>query len=193
MTNSVQTLLPMDWCELGVTTQCVRYDPQLFHDFCLDSHILWLPMVGNFYPTMRWCAVERRQWTCFIGCIPLSLLCQVVWDHDDKLLFRLIIKNIAQDNLFLRQCFSINFHFFHIFMSRRCRCHHLRAIDYKYADGRFAMSLSPWMILSNQNNFSSNETRVNAGTKSWKLHLSESTRRHEFICGVYFKEKWRTA
>jgi hypothetical protein len=42
------------------------------------------------------------------------------------------------------------------------------------ADGRFLMS-SRGMAVSNTRYLSISETRVNAGIRAWKLHLSEST------------------
>jgi hypothetical protein len=45
-------------------------------------------------------------------------------------------------------------------------------IDYGCADGRFMMS-PHGMAVSNTRDLSSSETRVNAGIRGWKLHLSE--------------------
>ncbi len=56
----------------------------------------------------------------------------------------------------------------------RCRSYWLISIDYRCADGRFLMS-PRGMAVSNTKYFSSSETRVNAGIKGWKWHLSEST------------------
>jgi hypothetical protein len=47
-------------------------------------------------------------------------------------------------------------------------------IDYRCADGRFLMS-PRGMAVNNTKYLSSSETRVNAGIKGWKWHLSEST------------------
>jgi hypothetical protein len=46
--------------------------------------------------------------------------------------------------------------------------------DYRYADGRFTKSPRA-VTVSNHNYLSSSETRVNAGTRRWNLHISEST------------------
>jgi hypothetical protein len=65
-----------------------------------------------------------------------------------------------------------------------------RAIDYRYADGRFMMS-PHGVTVSKQNDLFSSDTRVNAAIRRWQLHLSESTRCHKCIGGICFTYKWR--
>jgi hypothetical protein len=65
-------------------------------------------------------------------------------------------------------------------------------IDYRCADGRFLMS-PRGMAVSNTRYLSSSETRVNAGIRAWKLHLSESTSCQESVGGICFTNKWRAA
>jgi hypothetical protein len=61
-------------------------------------------------------------------------------------------------------------------------------IDYRCADGRFLMS-PRGMAVSNTRYISSSETRVNAGIRGWKLHLSELTFCQESIGGICFPNK----
>jgi hypothetical protein len=49
------------------------------------------------------------------------------------------------------------------------------------------------MAVSNTRDLSSSETRVNAATRGWKSHLSESTWCQESIGGICFTNKWRAA
>jgi hypothetical protein len=56
----------------------------------------------------------------------------------------------------------------------RCRTLNVVHIEYRCADGRFLMS-SRGMAVSNTRYLSSSETRVHAGIRGFKLHLSEST------------------
>ncbi len=49
----------------------------------------------------------------------------------------------------------------------------VRTIDYICADGRFLMSPCG-VAVSNRRYLSCSETRVNAGIRGWKSHLSES-------------------
>ncbi len=65
-------------------------------------------------------------------------------------------------------------------------------IDYGCADGRFLIS-PRGVSVSNQRHLSSSETRVNAGIRGWKLHLSESTWCQESVVGICFTKKWRAA
>ncbi len=65
-------------------------------------------------------------------------------------------------------------------------------IDNRCADGRFLMS-PRGMAVSNTRDLSSSETRVNAATRGWKSHLSESTWCQESIGGICFTNKWRAA
>jgi hypothetical protein len=65
-------------------------------------------------------------------------------------------------------------------------------IDYRCADGRFLMS-PRGMAVSNTRCLSSSETRVNAGIRGWKLHLSESTWCQESFGGICFTNKRRAA
>ncbi len=71
----------------------------------------------------------------------------------------------------------------------RCRCYGKSNIDYRRADGRFLMS-PRGMAVSNTRYPSSSETRVNAGIRGWKLHLSESTWCQKFVGGICFTNKW---
>ncbi len=69
-------------------------------------------------------------------------------------------------------------------------------IDYRCADGRFFFFflVSPrGMAAANTRYLSSNETRVNAGKRGWKLHLSESNWCQESVGGICFSNKWRAA
>jgi hypothetical protein len=45
------------------------------------------------------------------------------------------------------------------------------------------------MAVFNTKYLSSSETRVNAGIKGWKWHLSESTCCQEFVGGIRFTNK----
>jgi hypothetical protein len=57
--------------------------------------------------------------------------------------------------------------------------------DYRCAGGRFLMS-PHGMAVSNTRYLSSNEIRVNACIRGWKLHLSETTLCHESVGGICF-------
>ncbi len=59
------------------------------------------------------------------------------------------------------------------------------SMDNRCADGRILMSPRV-MAVSNARYLSSSETRVNAGIKGWKLHLTESTRCQESVGGICF-------
>jgi hypothetical protein len=63
-----------------------------------------------------------------------------------------------------------------------------RFIDHRYADGRFRMSPSRGVTVSNQNFLSSSETRVNAAIQEDVdgTYLPESTSRQESIGGTCF-------
>ncbi len=71
----------------------------------------------------------------------------------------------------------------------RCRSYSTILIDYRCADGRFLM-LPRGRAVSNTRHISSSETRVNAGIRGWKSHLSESTWCQEFVGGICFTNKW---
>jgi hypothetical protein len=72
----------------------------------------------------------------------------------------------------------------------RAKTHLGLFIDCRYADGRVLMS-PRGMAVSNTRYLSSSETRVNAGTRWWKLHLSESTWCQESVGGICFTNQWR--
>jgi hypothetical protein len=61
-------------------------------------------------------------------------------------------------------------------------------IDYRCADGRFLMS-PRGVAVSNTRYLSSSETRVYAGIRGWKLHLSESILCQESPGGICFTNK----
>ncbi len=65
-------------------------------------------------------------------------------------------------------------------------------IDYRCADSRFMMS-PRGMAVSNTRYLYDSETRVNAGIRAWKLHLSESNWYQESVGGICFTNKWRAA
>jgi hypothetical protein len=61
-------------------------------------------------------------------------------------------------------------------------------IDYRCADGRFLVS-PRGVAVSNHRYLSSSETRVNAGIRGRKLHVSESTGCQESVGGICFTKK----
>ncbi len=68
----------------------------------------------------------------------------------------------------------------------------LQSIDYRCADGRFLMS--PWDTAVPKTRYlSGSETRVNAGIRGWKLHLSESTSCQESAGGICFTYKVKSS
>jgi hypothetical protein len=66
------------------------------------------------------------------------------------------------------------------------------AMDYSYANGRFSMSKRN-VTVSDRNYLSSSETKVNAGIRRWKLHLSESAWCQESNgCIIFTKSSFST-
>ncbi len=68
----------------------------------------------------------------------------------------------------------------------------LICIDYRCVDCRFLMS-PRGVATSNHRYLPSSETRVNAGIRGRKLHLSESTWCQESAGVICFTNKWRAA
>jgi hypothetical protein len=66
------------------------------------------------------------------------------------------------------------------------------AMYYRCADGRFLMSPRGCWV-SNHIHISSSKTRVNAGIRGWKLHLSKFNRCQESVGGICFTKKKRRA